>query len=174
MIIIGKWVKELPAKKLLRRIEGHGEACNKEVGEGKADQEVVVDAPQLPVEEHAGDHQQVGEDRHQDDREEDNYLANVRDSDLDLLAGDQVLSLVGQVIGACCSERRKRREGGLGWPRTPHLQTSLAATVSPRWATKLLQNEGFKSESEMEKAIKIAQIQKGPKLLAPKNRDKIA
>ena len=68
MIIIGKWVKELPAKKLLRRIEGHGEACNKEVGEGKADQEVVVDAPQLPVEENAGDHQQVWEDRHQDDR----------------------------------------------------------------------------------------------------------
>ena len=56
-----------PSKYLLGRIEGHGEACNKEVGEGKADQEVVVDASQLPVEEHTGDHQQVGEDRHQDD-----------------------------------------------------------------------------------------------------------
>ena len=93
----------LPAKNLLRRIEGHGKASYKEVGEGETDQEVVVDAPQLPVEEHAGDHQQVGEDRHQDDREEDNGFANVRDCDLEVLAD---FGLVGQVMGWSCSDCR--------------------------------------------------------------------
>ena len=97
------WAEVLPSKKLLGRIEGHGKACDKEVGEGETDQEVVVDAPQLPVEEHAGDHQQVGEDRHQDDREEDNDLANVRDCDLEVLAD---FGLVGQVMGWSCSDCR--------------------------------------------------------------------
>ena len=58
---LGYGADVLPSKKLLGGIEGHGEAGDKEVGEGKTDEEVVVDAPQLPVEEHAGDHQQVGE-----------------------------------------------------------------------------------------------------------------
>ena len=65
---LGYGADVLPSKKLLGGIEGHGEAGDKEVGEGKTDEEVVVDAPQLPVEENAGDHQQVWEDRHQDDR----------------------------------------------------------------------------------------------------------
>ena len=95
-MIIGIWAEVLPSKNLLGGIEGHGEASDKEVGEGKTDQEVVVDAPQLPVEEHAGDHQQVGEDRHQDDREEDNYLANVRNRDPEVLTN---ICLVGQVLG---------------------------------------------------------------------------
>ena len=75
----------LPSKNLLGGVEGHGEASDKEVGEGKTDQEVVVDAPQLPVEEHAGDHQQVGEDRHQDDRDEEDSLANMEKGELEVL-----------------------------------------------------------------------------------------
>ena len=88
----------LPSKNLLGRVEGHGKAGDEEIGKGEADQEVVVDAPQLPVEEHAGDHQQVGEDRHQDDREEDDDLANIRESDFELLLS-WVFSLVGKVVG---------------------------------------------------------------------------
>ena len=74
------WVS--PAIKLLRCIEGHGKAGDEEIGKGEADQEVVVDAPQLPVEEHAGDHQQVGEDRHNDDGSEKGSLAEVEKGEL--------------------------------------------------------------------------------------------
>ena len=74
------WVS--PAIKLLRCIEGHGKAGDEEIGKGEADQEVVVDAPQLPVEEHAGDHQQVGEDRHNDDGSEKGSLAKVEKGEL--------------------------------------------------------------------------------------------
>ena len=86
----------LPSKNLLGRVEGHGKAGDEEIGKGEADQEVVVDAPQLPVEEHAGDHQQVGEDRHQDDREEDHCLAHIRETDLNLV---HVVGLVCQIVG---------------------------------------------------------------------------
>ena len=93
-----KEITFLPSKDLLGRIEGHGEASDKEVGECKTDEEVVVDAPQLPVEEHAGDHQQVGEDGHQDDGEEDHNLANIRNGDLEVVAD---FCLVGQVMRGC-------------------------------------------------------------------------
>ena len=72
----------LPSKNLLGRVEGHGKAGDEEIGKGEADQEVVVDAPQLPVEEHAGDHQQVGEDRHNDDGSEKGSLAKVEKGEL--------------------------------------------------------------------------------------------
>ena len=86
----------LPSKNLLGRVEGHGKAGDEEIGKGEADQEVVVDAPQLPVEEHAGDHQQVREDRHQDDREEDHCLAHIRETDLNLV---HVVGLICQIVG---------------------------------------------------------------------------
>ena len=111
------WISFLPSKNLLGRIEGHGEASDKEVGEGKTDEEVVVDAPQLPVEEHAGDHQQVGEDRHQDDCEEDNSFAHVGNTDLEVV---HVVCLVGQVDGGGVHGGRKVGPGS----RTPHHHTS--------------------------------------------------
>ena len=80
----------LPSKKLLGGIEGHGEAGDKEVGEGKTDEEVVVDAPQLPVEEHTGDHQQVGEDGHQDDGDEEESLAHIEKGELKVLRFERV------------------------------------------------------------------------------------
>ena len=86
----------LPSENLLGRVEGHGKAGDEEIGKGEADQEVVVDAPQLPVEKHTGDHQQVGEDRHQDDREEDHCLAHIRETDLNLV---HVVGLVCQIVG---------------------------------------------------------------------------
>ena len=89
-MIIGIWAEVLPSKNLLGCVEGHGEASDKEVGEGKTDQEVVVDAPQLPVEEHAGDHQQVGEDRHQDDGDEEDSLANMEKGELEVLLLESV------------------------------------------------------------------------------------
>ena len=79
------WAEVLPSKKLLGRIEGHGKACDKEVGEGETDQEVVVDASQLPVEEHAGDHQHVGEDRHQDDGDQEQSLTHIEEGELKVL-----------------------------------------------------------------------------------------
>ena len=67
---------------MLGGVEGHGEAGHEEVGEGEADQEVVVDAPELPVEIDARDHQQVGEDRHQDYQEEDRGFADVENGEV--------------------------------------------------------------------------------------------
>ena len=80
-----KEITFLPSKDLLGRIEGHGEASDKEVGECKTDEEVVVDAPQLPVEEHAGDHQQVGEDGHQDDGDQEENLTDIEKGELKVL-----------------------------------------------------------------------------------------
>ena len=90
-MIIGIWADVLPSKKLLGRIEGHGEASDKEVGEGKTDEEVVVDAPQLPVEEHAGDHQQVGEDGHQDDGDQEGHLTDIKKGELEVLCFQRVV-----------------------------------------------------------------------------------
>ena len=113
-----KEITFLPSKDLLGRIEGHGEASDKEVGECKTDEEVVVDAPQLPVEEHAGDHQQVGEDGHQDDGEEDHSFADVGNTDLEVVP---VVRLVGQVDGGWVHHRgHKVRPRS----RTPHHHTS--------------------------------------------------
>ena len=104
---------------------------NKYNGYNLRPKRIVVDAPQLPVEEHAGDHQQVGEDRHQDDREEDDDLANIRESDFELLLS-WVFSLVGKVAGWWIAWKV---EGGEGQAYTPHHQTSLTATISLRCAT---------------------------------------
>ena len=113
-----KEITFLPSKDLLGRIEGHGEASDKEVGECKTDEEVVVDAPQLPVEEHAGDHQQVGEDGHQDDGEEDHSFADVGNTDLEVVA---VVRLLGQVEGGWVHHGgHKVRPRS----RTPHHHTS--------------------------------------------------
>ena len=90
-LIIGIWADVLPSKKLLGRVEGHGEASDKEVGEGKTDEEVVVDAPQLPVEEHAGDHQQVGEDGHQDDGDQEESLTDIEKGELEVLCFQRVV-----------------------------------------------------------------------------------
>ena len=89
-LIIGIWADVLPSKKLLGCIEGHGEASDKEVGEGKTDEEVVVDAPQLPVVEHAGDHQQVRKDRHQDDGDQEQSLTYIEKGELKVLCSERV------------------------------------------------------------------------------------
>ena len=67
-------LQKVPAQDLLAGIEGHGEAGDKEVSKGEADQEIVVDSSELPVEEDAGNDQEVGEDGHQDDQDEDTGL----------------------------------------------------------------------------------------------------
>ena len=86
-----KEITFLPSKDLLGRIEGHGEASDKEVGECKTDEEVVVDAPQLPVEEHAGDHQQVGEDGHQDDGDQEEHLTHIEKGELEVLCFQRIV-----------------------------------------------------------------------------------
>ena len=53
-----------PAHNLLGCVESHSEAGNQEVGECEAHQEIIIDASQLGVENHADDDQQIGEDSH--------------------------------------------------------------------------------------------------------------
>ena len=86
----------IPAKDLLRGIKCHGEAGHEEVSEGEADQEVVVDTAQLPVEEDAGDDKEVGENGHEDDEDKDDCLADVEERDMEVFA-IQVLGDVREV-----------------------------------------------------------------------------
>ena len=75
-----------PAKDLLRGVGCHSEAGHEEVSEGEADQEVVVDTAQLPVEEDTGDDQEVGKDGHKDDEDKDECLADIEKGDMKMFA----------------------------------------------------------------------------------------
>ena len=68
-----------PAQDLLRRIERHRKASDKKVRKCQADEEVVVDAPQLGVEDDAEDDEEVGEDGDHDDKYQDDPLDDGRE-----------------------------------------------------------------------------------------------
>ena len=95
-IILKNKIKLPPAEYLLGGVEGHGETGHEEVCKGEADEEVVVDAPELPVEVDTGDHQEVGEDGHQDDQDEHHRFADIEEGDVEVLAdGGGLCAVVG-------------------------------------------------------------------------------
>lgn len=55
-------------------LEGHRKKSNKEVGEGKADQEIVVDVAKAAVEDDGDDDEDIVDDGEGDDGEDDDAL----------------------------------------------------------------------------------------------------
>lgn len=63
-----------PAQNLLSRIECHCKTRDEKVSERQADQEVVVYATQLGIEDDAEDYEEVREDSHNNDKYQNNPL----------------------------------------------------------------------------------------------------
>ena len=56
-----------PAQYLLSRVESHRKWSNKKISKGETNEEIIVDAPQLGIENDAEYDEEVGEDGHDDD-----------------------------------------------------------------------------------------------------------
>ena len=70
-----------PAQNFLCRIECHRKTGDKKVGEGEADEEVVVDAAEARVEDHGEDDEEVGEDGGQDHQHQRDRLGEGQHAD---------------------------------------------------------------------------------------------
>ena len=70
-----------PAQNFLCRIECHRKTGDKKVGEGEADEKVVVDAAEARVEDHGEDDEEVGEDGGQDHQHQRDRLGGGQHAD---------------------------------------------------------------------------------------------
>ena len=115
------------------RIECHRKTGDKKVGEGEADEEVVVDAAEARVEHHREDDQEVG----QGGPVGEEAAEEVEDGEDDLFHIDEVLGIANEldqtVMGGGIGARdEEEEEEALALQRHLHQQRLNSERASPR------------------------------------------